>query len=141
MERLKALEKAVLLLVSIIIIGTVGYVVIEHAGFLDSLYMVIITITTIGYGEDVQAMPENFEYAQIFHSRWYRPNNVVLIVAGDVEPQQIFSLAEKYYAGWEANQTPKIPELKEPVNGPKRKDLDFPTDVPPWVAVSYSRQR
>jgi voltage-gated potassium channel len=51
MERLKALEKAVLLLVTIIIVGTAGYMIIEHAGLLDSFYMVIITITTIGYGE------------------------------------------------------------------------------------------
>lgn len=51
MERLKALEKAVLLLFTIIIIGVLGYMLIEGANFLDSLYMVIITITTIGYGE------------------------------------------------------------------------------------------
>jgi voltage-gated potassium channel len=51
LDRLKALEKAAILLVIIIFIGTVGYMVIEKQNFLDALYMVVITITTIGYGE------------------------------------------------------------------------------------------
>lgn len=51
LNRLKALEKGVLLLFTIIVIGISGYMLIEGASFLDSLYMVIITITTIGYGE------------------------------------------------------------------------------------------
>ncbi|MBC7247763.1 MAG: potassium channel protein [Actinobacteria bacterium] len=51
MDRLKALEKAAILLVAITILGTVGYMIIEHQNFLNALYMVIITITTIGYGE------------------------------------------------------------------------------------------
>jgi voltage-gated potassium channel len=50
-DRLKALEKAVILLVTILIVGTAGYMIIENQSFLDSFYMVIITITTIGYGE------------------------------------------------------------------------------------------
>lgn len=31
--------------------GTVGYVVIEHFGWLDALFMTVITITTVGYEE------------------------------------------------------------------------------------------
>jgi voltage-gated potassium channel len=38
-------------MVAVIVIGTVGYVLIEHWGFLDSLYMTITTIFTVGYGE------------------------------------------------------------------------------------------
>jgi voltage-gated potassium channel len=51
LERLRALEKAVLLLFVILIVGIIGYMLIEKSGFLDSLYMVVITVTTIGYGE------------------------------------------------------------------------------------------
>ncbi len=50
-ERLRNLEKAVLLLFAVIALGVAGYMLIEGASFLDALYMVIITITTIGYGE------------------------------------------------------------------------------------------
>ena len=41
----------VIALVIIIIIGVIGYVVIERWSFFDSLYMAVITITTVGYNE------------------------------------------------------------------------------------------
>ena len=39
------------LLVALIIIGTVGYVIIDGYGWLNAFYMTIITIATVGYGE------------------------------------------------------------------------------------------
>ena len=41
------------LLICLLLLGTGGYMVIEKSSFLDSLYMTIITITTVGYGEVV----------------------------------------------------------------------------------------
>ncbi|MCC7448299.1 MAG: potassium channel protein [Anaerolineae bacterium] len=40
-----------LLIVLVAAVGTVGYHVIEHWSFIDSLYMTVITMGTIGYGE------------------------------------------------------------------------------------------
>ena len=37
--------------VAILVVGTVGYVLIEGWSFLDALYMTVITITTVGYAE------------------------------------------------------------------------------------------
>ncbi|MFC1991267.1 potassium channel family protein [Chloroflexota bacterium] len=39
------------ILLAIIAVGTTGYTVIEGWSFLDSLYMTVITITTVGYAE------------------------------------------------------------------------------------------
>ncbi len=36
---------------SLAAIGTVGYMIIEHWGFLDALYMTVIVLTTIGFAE------------------------------------------------------------------------------------------
>lgn len=39
------------LLLSIVTIGTLGYHLIEHMNFLDSLYMTVITVSTVGFKE------------------------------------------------------------------------------------------
>lgn len=39
------------LAIMILIIGTVGYMIIEEWSFLDALYMTVITISTVGYSE------------------------------------------------------------------------------------------
>jgi voltage-gated potassium channel len=42
---------SVLLLAAVVVGGTAGYMVIEGWGFLDALYMTVISITTVGYKE------------------------------------------------------------------------------------------
>ncbi|WP_022849811.1 potassium channel family protein [Limisalsivibrio acetivorans] len=42
---------ATFLMIGTILTGTVGYAVVEGASPLDALYMTIITVTTVGYGE------------------------------------------------------------------------------------------
>jgi voltage-gated potassium channel len=43
--------KAIANLVGILAVGTAGYMAIEGSSLLDGLYMTVITITTVGYGE------------------------------------------------------------------------------------------
>jgi voltage-gated potassium channel len=43
--------KALSILVIILAVGTTGYVILERWGFLDALYMTVITITTVGFRE------------------------------------------------------------------------------------------
>jgi voltage-gated potassium channel len=64
---LKVLAAALLLLTSV---GTAGFHYIEHWSWFDSLYMVVITLSTIGYGE-VHTL-----------SHAGRVFNMVLIIAG-----------------------------------------------------------
>ena len=48
---LKHLRNAVVVLLLLIGVGTIGYMIIEGWNVTDSLYMVIITITTTGFEE------------------------------------------------------------------------------------------
>ena len=43
--------KGIFILLIVLIIGTIGYMIIERWSFLDSIYMTVITITTVGYRE------------------------------------------------------------------------------------------
>lgn len=35
-----------------------------------------------------------------FHDRWYRPENAVIVVAGDADPAALAALVEKYFRDW-----------------------------------------
>ncbi len=45
------------LFIGIILFGTFGYMVLEHLSFWDSMYLTIITIATVGYGDLVPIHP------------------------------------------------------------------------------------
>lgn len=51
MTKTRQLTFAVLLMILILALGTVGYMVIEGWTFLDSLYMMVITLSTVGFTE------------------------------------------------------------------------------------------
>ena len=51
-----------------------------------------------------------------FYKRWYRPENVVVIVAGDAEPAQLESYVKKWFAGWTVAGKPvPAPSFGDPV--------------------------
>jgi len=51
MNSLRRLVWSIGVLVAIVVIGVIGYMVIEGWGFLDAIYMTITTITTVGFRE------------------------------------------------------------------------------------------
>lgn len=60
---------------------------------------------TIGYLKDLDRV--NVEDLKRFFLRWYGPNNGVLTVAGDVNTEEVLSLANKYFGS-----IPRGPEVK-----------------------------
>ena len=45
------INKIILLVTSILATGTLGYMLLSHYTFVDALYMTVITVTTVGFGE------------------------------------------------------------------------------------------
>lgn len=52
------LYKALFMLLVIIAIGVIGFIVISDLNFIDALYMTIITMSTVGFGEVIPLGPE-----------------------------------------------------------------------------------
>ena len=51
-----------------------------------------------------------------FHERWYRPENVVIAVAGDADPEVLAGLVEKYFGDWNvAGEPVPAPDFGDPV--------------------------
>ncbi len=93
--------------------------------------------TTIGFLADVQAMPGYYDYSRGFFARFYRPENVVLVVAGDVSPEKVFALAKRYYGDWKPGyQAPAI--APEPAQTAAREaHLDWPNPGRPQMVLAY----
>lgn len=56
--------------------------------------------TTMGFPEDIDAMPDQMDYAKIFFERFYKPQNVSIIIAGDVDPKQTLTWVKQYWGEW-----------------------------------------
>lgn len=92
---------------------------------------------TIGFEKDVIAMPTMYEFSKSFFNRYYRPENVVLLVTGDIDPENVFKLAEKYYSKWEKGYVPpKIPVEPEQT-APRAKTVQFKGKTLPILAIAY----
>lgn len=48
-----------------------------------------------------------------FYQRYYAPNNAILVLSGDIEPETGVRLAKKYYGGAEASDLSVMPALKK----------------------------
>jgi len=58
-------------------------------------------VPIIGWKHEVNAL--TLDDALEFYDRFYAPNNAVMVVAGDVEPENVFALAQTYFGPIPAN--------------------------------------
>jgi len=93
--------------------------------------------TTIGFVEDIQAMPSMYEYSLSFFQRYYRPENVVLLIVGDIKTVPTLTLVKKYYGNWQKGYvTPPVPA--EPAQTAERKaEASFDGRTLPIMAIGY----
>jgi len=69
-----------------------------------------------------------------WYERYYAPNNAVLIVTGDVSPQDVFALAEKHFGPVPRRAVDGVSvPVEPPQDGERRARLAAPAEVPHLV--------
>lgn len=84
---------------------------------------------TIGWMSDLNQI--TIEDLKHWYQRWYAPNNAIVVVVGDVDPQKTYQLAKKYFGPLKASQLPKRKNYPEPKPlGPRRLVVNAPAQLP-----------
>ncbi|MFN3337031.1 MAG: M16 family metallopeptidase, partial [Thermomicrobium sp.] len=73
----------------------------------------------IGYGEDLLEITRDELYQH--YRTYYRPNNAVLVIVGDVEPEAVLQAVERHFGGIPAGTTPPVLRVKEPEQWGERR--------------------
>ncbi len=93
--------------------------------------------TTLGYERDIAIMPTLYDYSREFFGRYYRPENTVLFIAGDVTPAAVFPLVEKYYGGWQRGYVPPQIPAEPEQSAERRVDVAYDGQTLPIVMIAY----
>uniref|UniRef100_UPI003F671B84 M16 family metallopeptidase n=1 Tax=Thiomicrolovo immobilis TaxID=3131935 RepID=UPI003F671B84 len=91
--------------------------------------------TPIGFMNDIQTW--TIDDIRNFHATYYQPQNAILIVTGDIEPETVFSLAKSHFGP--VKNSREIPKVlaKEPVqDGAKRVFIEKESEVE-MIAIVY----
>ncbi|EAP77915.1 M16 family metallopeptidase [Roseovarius nubinhibens] len=94
-------------------------------------------VPIIGWRHEMEAL--GLAEALDYYETHYAPNNAILVVAGDVEPDEVRQLAETYYGVIPAN--PDLPDRARPQEPPqtsaRRLVMSDPRVAQPYVTRSY----
>ena len=93
--------------------------------------------TTMGFFEDIELMPEQKDYADLFFDRWYRPEKTSIILVGDLDPDATFELVEKYWGGWERGDYQAEIPVEPPLDGPVYEHITWEAQTQPWLVMSF----
>jgi zinc protease len=105
---------------------------IKMTAFTDHTYR----HTTMGFLEDVVDMPNQYDYSLKFFNRYYKPEYCTIIVIGDVTPEEVNSLSEKYFGNWaRGNYVAVIPI--EPTQNETRYTHLQNKSIPTYISLNY----
>jgi zinc protease len=90
------------------------------------------------YGDFADLDAATLEDVQAFFKTYYAPNNAVLLMLGDVTPEEGFLLAGRYFADIPANSLPPHADVSEPPqDGERRGEIEEKFGTLPALAIGY----
>ena len=91
----------------------------------------------IGFMEDILSW--KIEDIRDFYQRYYQPSNAILVVAGDITPQEVFKESEKYFGHIKnKREIPKVFAVEPKVDGAKRAVLHKESNQVDTLAITYA---
>ncbi len=94
-------------------------------------------VPVIGWKHEMETL--SLQDALDFYDLYYSPNNAILVVAGDVQPDEVAALAEQYYGVIPAEEN--LPERIRPQEPPQRAERRITYTDPrvsqPYLSRSY----
>lgn len=83
----------------------------------------------IGWMTDIEAY--TLDDLQAWYDAWYAPNNAVVIVVGDVDPDAVIEAAERHFGPIPARELPaRKPRVETPQRGERRITMQLPAELP-----------
>ena len=94
-------------------------------------------IPVIGWRHEIEQL--NLNDALDFYRHYYAPNNAILVVAGDVTPEEVEALAIKYYGKLEPSNgiVPRIRPTEPPHLSPRRLEFRDERVANPYIIRTY----
>ena len=93
--------------------------------------------TTLGFLEDIQAMPGYYEYSLSFFNRFYRPDNATVIVVGDIQPERAFEVVSSQFGAWKRGYAPPRVETEPPQAERRTAHIEWPNPTRPYLMFGY----
>ncbi|MDG3041047.1 M16 family metallopeptidase [Roseicyclus marinus] len=92
-------------------------------------------IPIIGWRHEMETL--DVDHLQAFYDSWYHPNNAILIVAGDVTPDEVRALAEEHYGPIPASDAlpPRLRPLEPPHIADRRLVYEDARVANPYVSI------
>ncbi|MCF6243553.1 MAG: insulinase family protein [Sulfurovum sp.] len=91
----------------------------------------------IGFMEDILSW--KIEDIRDFYNRYYQPSNAILIVAGDIDKEEVFKESQKYFGNIkDKHEIPKVIAVEPKVDGAKRAILHKESNKVDTLAIAYT---
>jgi zinc protease len=92
-------------------------------------------LPVIGWMDDLENM--QVDDLSDWYQKWYAPNNATLVVVGDVDPDEVYTLAKKYFGPLKPSDISAVKPRREVVQrGRKEIKVEAPAKVP-YLMMGY----
>lgn len=92
-------------------------------------------IPTIGYPSDIEHLTR--EMAQEHYDKYYKPNNAILVFAGDFKTDSLYPLVERYFASIPRGEEFQPITMKEPEQAGEKRLITRRNDAKPRVNLMF----